>query len=341
MVTFVTDNGTAWDEFLRRHGGSFLQSWGWSRFQESLGRRVWRMRISEDGDTRLQALFVERDLPFGFRSLAAFHGPVGGGEGEARAAMVSALRDLGRKDRALLAKVELPFGATATDGDDLARRGFRRGRHTQPERTLVVDLSASDEAILGALHHKTRYNIRLAERRGVSVREAGLPAGSLAKAGSGEFEIFWRMLGETAERDRFHVHPRAHYEKMLASASDEGLAVRLFVAEAGGEAVAAGIFAEFGGTMTYLHGASSSARRELMAPHLLHWEAMREAKRRGLARYDFWGIAPTDDARHPLAGVTRFKKGFGGQILASPGAWELPLRPFWYILYRAAKRLKG
>ncbi len=111
----------------------------------------------------------------------------------------------------------------------------------------------------------------------------------------------------------------------------------LWFAEVGGQPAAAAIVAYYGGTATYLHGASMAELRQHMAPYLLHWEIMRDAKARGFCTYDFWGVAPTDDPGHPWAGITRFKTGFGGWRVNYLGAWELPLRPVWYSLYRTAR----
>jgi lipid II:glycine glycyltransferase (peptidoglycan interpeptide bridge formation enzyme) len=97
----------------------------------------------------------------------------------------------------------------------------------------------------------------------------------------------------------------------------------------------------FGDTATYLHGASSRERRELMAPHLLHWTAMMDAKSWGFRTYDFWGVAPEGVEGHSWAGITRFKRGFGGKYVAYPGTYDVPVDRFWYGLYAATQKLRG
>jgi lipid II:glycine glycyltransferase (peptidoglycan interpeptide bridge formation enzyme) len=356
LTTHVAKDEESWDAFVRQHGGGFLQSWGWSRFQEAVGRQAYRFRItaaSADappeaaGETVGQFLTIVHKLPFGARYAYIPRGPVimsaAAGGSDNFDAFIGTLRETLSRLGCIFARVELPFLQTGglVSAADLERHGFHYVRSVQPADTLIVDLDKSEEDLLAAMHPKTRYNIRVAQKHGVSLREADYVDADRLRQDVG---VFWRLLGETATRDKFHTHPQGYYEKMLeALAPSRGgdLQVRLVFAEHGGEAVAACLVAEFGGTLTYLHGASSSAHRNVMAPQLLHWMLMSEAKRRGFDRYDLWGVAPGDDIEHPWAGITRFKKGFGGRRESYLGAWELSIDPFWYTLYRFAKRFRN
>jgi len=343
----IVQDEASWDAFVQAHGGCFLQSWGWSRFQESAGREVLRFRI--DGDEIVaQFLLVLHRLPLGACYAYVPRGPVIGGglSSEPRAnfeVFVAALREAIRRRGCIFARVEPPFlrGGDAVGAGDLADLGFVAVKSVQPADTVIVDLRRSEEELLAAMHPKTRYNVRLAERHGVTVREAAYDGDRPAAA---DVEAFWRLLDETAERDKFHTHPRGYYEKMLDELSPKrggDLRVRLVFAEHDGRPVAACIMADYGDTTTYLHGASSSAHRRLMAPNLLHWRLMLEAKGLGRDKYDLWGVAPTDDPEHSWAGITRFKTGFGGRRESYLGAWELPIDALWYNLYRFAKRFRN
>jgi len=151
------------------------------------------------------------------------------------------------------------------------------------------------------------------------------------------------LMRMTTERDGFSAHEDAYYKKqleMLGARREGGLSVRLWLAEADGKAAAGAVVASFGTTATYLHGASDASMRQMMAPYLLHWRIMQQAKAQGVRSYDLWGTAPTDDPKHPWAGITRFKNGFGGRVVSYVGAWELPGKGFWYSLYRAAKYVR-
>jgi lipid II:glycine glycyltransferase (peptidoglycan interpeptide bridge formation enzyme) len=276
---------------------------------------------------------VVLDLPLGRSYLYVPRGPVGMGESETLRAALWAVAGVCRAD---FIKVEPPMEFSEQGEAALRALGLRKAAAMQPEHTSIVDLAQSEEQLLAGMHSKTRYNIRVAEKHGVTVRESGAPE---------DIETFIRLLGQTTERDGFSAHEPEYYRKLVAAlAGGDGVVsprASVILAEREGSACAAGLFVDFGGTRTYLHGASDYASRQYMGPFVLHWQAMRAAKTAGAAQYDFWGVAPVDaPASHPWAGITRFKLGFGGKMVAYAGTWELPVNRAWYTVYRAAKRLK-
>ncbi len=286
---------------------SFLQSPEWEEFQRSLGRATSR----ESG-----ILFIRHLLPMGRHYLYCPR-PVVSAERLMRAQVAA------RAGGAVFLKIdpsEISFSSVTQ---------APAGRTIQPRQTVVMDLTKSEESLLAAMHGKTRYNIRLAARKGVSIRQG--------RSRAGEVETFWRLLQETAARDGFRTHPRAYYEKLLAVNSDR-FSNELFFAEYNGNPVAAALINFYrdgasGGCATYLHGASSREYKEVAAPQLLHWHIVEEARRRGFYSYDFWGI---DAARWP--GLTRFKQGFGGAAVTYPPSIEIAYRPVSYAAYRLWKR---
>ncbi|MFA5163035.1 MAG: peptidoglycan bridge formation glycyltransferase FemA/FemB family protein [Patescibacteria group bacterium] len=199
---------------------------------------------------------------------------------------------------------------------------FNKIKDIQPSQTIQLDLAKSETELLSAMHPKTRYNIRLAEKKDLE----------FSQGGAEDFEDFWSLMSTTSERDAFRLHSRDHYQVLL----DQSDFIRLFLVRYQGRAVAAGLFSFFADTVTYLHGASANADRNLMAPYLLQWELIRQAKAEGYKHYDFYGI---DAQRWP--GVTRFKSGFGGKVLSCPGSYDLVLRPLAYRLYSFLKSLKS
>jgi lipid II:glycine glycyltransferase (peptidoglycan interpeptide bridge formation enzyme) len=197
---------------------------------------------------------------------------------------------------------------------------------------------------------KTRYNIGRAARTGVTVR----------RAGEGELEVFYRLLSETARRDGIAVHSIGYYRGLFELARHYGGEgrpgngseggppeggtgapaapdLRLYLAEHEGEALAAVVTLFRGGEAVYLYGASSDRKRNLMAPYALQWKAMEDARAAGCTVYDLFGIPPGGDPGHPMAGLYRFKTGFGGRIVHRPGSWEYVLRPAAAALFRAAE----
>lgn len=281
---------------------SFLQSPEWQDIQEQMGRRT--IRISG-------ALVVRHNLPLGFAYL--YVPRPGGVSGD----FFDALRAHARASGALFLKIDpsqpLP-----------PRPAFAPGRSLQPRETVIVDCRADDAVLLAAMHPKTRYNIRLALRHGVRVRMAPHPVSPA------DCSAFWDLLAAAARRDGFYPHPRAHYRILLDERSAD-FSNELFIAELGGQPLAAAIVNCYtpSATATYLHGGSSRRHRAAMAPHLLHWRVMQEVRRRGLAWYDFGGV---DDAHWP--GLTRFKRGFGGRPHAFPPSVDFPFRALGYRLYR-------
>ena len=236
---------------------------------------------------------------------------------------------------AFMLKVEPDQPWDAARAVALRAAGLRQSPQTiQPASTIVIDLEPDEDEILARMKQKTRYNIRLAGRKGVMVRAwDDLPS-------------FARMMDETAARDEFGAHSLTYYQKAYelfhARSSCE-----LLVAEFEGQALAALMVFARGERAWYFYGASRDAHREKMPTYLLQWEAMRWAKARGCRLYDLWGIPDKDEAvlerdfqdrSDGLWGVYRFKRGFGGQVVRSLGAWDRVYRPLRYALYRLGLR---
>lgn len=283
---------------------SFLQSPEWEQLQNLLGRKTWRI----DG-----ALAVRHDLPGGFNYLYSPRPHV------VTSNCLLVAGKTARLERSLFLKIDPQQEIRSSKPE------IRNSNGIQPRRTAILDLQKPEEELLAAMHEKTRYNIRLAERRGVEAKNFQFP--------NPNFQSFWGLLRETAERDRFHMHEKSYYEKLLAVRS-ENFSNELFFAEYEGKILAAAMVNFYKNTATYLHGASSREYRDIMAPHLLHWRIIQEAKRRGVGFYDLWGI---DEKRWP--GLTRFKTGFGGEIIEYPPSVDVVYRQFLYGVYRLAKRL--
>lgn len=203
------------------------------------------------------------------------------------------------------------------------------GTGMEPERTLLVDLRKTGDELLAGMHQKTRYNIRLAEKKQIEVRWGSDEA---------TLETFYRLSKLTATRQNIGIHPIAHYRAILRGM---GSGAEIALASLGTEPLATGLFLRFGDAFTYQHGGSADERKELMAPHLLQWRAIQRAKQEGYRWYDFYGIAPEDATNHNWAGITRFKLGFGGERKDYPGAFNLVYQRNWYLAYRFAKRLRS
>lgn len=342
-------DSTTWDTFVARTpGGSFLQSWGWGEVQRAFGVPIWRLAVWRGGaELAGAALVLKRPVPSGQCWLYVPRGPIyeqrssgrgGTGEGQEREALMKQMAAQAREQRAIFVRIEPPDAAPAGEAAEeklsfleLGGSWQKADHDVQPRCTLVIDLKPAEEELLAAMHHKTRYNIGLARRRGVTVRFSREAA---------DLNSFLQLAWDVSARSSFRFHPDGYFRAMHEALGSGRTELEMAVAERGGEVLAVHLLVSFGDTVTYVHGASSSRRRELMAPHVLQWESMRRAKARGFRYYDFFGIAPQAAApAHLWAGITRFKEGFGGQRVRFPGAYDLVMNPLTYWLYNAARRL--
>lgn len=190
--------------------------------------------------------------------------------------------------------------------------------------------------LLKSMKPKTRYNIRLAEKKRVCCRWVDLSqAGDRQK----NLDIFWQIIQETAQRNQFGLHPKEHYRKILEILGPQNLA-GLIIAEYNKEPIAANLITFFGDTAYYLHGGSKYKYHQAMAPYLLHWQVILEACRRGLKYYNLSGVAVHLDNVKTLGGITKFKSGFGGRLISYPGTFDVVLKPAWYKIYRLYKKAR-
>ncbi len=239
----------------------------------------------------------------------------------------------------------LPPAATATATMPVARPRFERplrkaASDVQPPDSVLLDLGPPPEALLSSMKPKWRYNVRLAEKKGVTVANEGPQA----------LSVFYALYEETALRDRIAIHPRSYYEALFeavsASAGEGGEGagppeLGLWVARHEGRPLAAIITLFSGRQASYLYGASSDEGRSLMPAYALQWAAIRAARSAACTNYDFYGIPPTDDPEHPMAGLYRFKTGFGGRVVHYAGSWDYAFSPPLYALWSILEGLRA
>jgi lipid II:glycine glycyltransferase (peptidoglycan interpeptide bridge formation enzyme) len=255
-----------------------------------------------------------------------------------RLAVLKALSNHARKRRAIFIKIDpdVVLG-TGVPGEadewtdpvgenfqkELKANGWRfSSDQIQYRNTVQVDLSQSEEAMLAAMKSKTRYNIRLAGRKGVQVRFGD----------QDDMGLLFDMYAETAGRDQFLIRPLEYYHNAWGAFIKAGLACPL-IAEFEGQPIAAVIPFCFARRVWYMYGASRNLHRDKMPNQLLQWETMRWAKARGATIYDMWG-APNDFVESdPMWGVWRFKAGFGGQVVRHIGAWDKVISRPWHWFY--------
>jgi peptidoglycan pentaglycine glycine transferase (the first glycine) len=316
--------------------GSVLQYRAWGEFKAAHGWSV--ARDAGDGFA-VQALFRRRlGITIGYVP----RGPaVDWADANAVRLCLKALDALCKRAGAALVLVE-PDAMFPADFDPKAYGFAPSGFSIQPLRTIIVPCDRDDAALLATMKQKTRYNVRLAAKRGVTVRHGS----------ADDLVAFWAILQTTAARDAFGVHTQEYYADLLRCfpAPDHGA---LLCAEFAGEVVAAVLLIRGGRTAIYLAGASSDAHREHMPTYALQYAALQWAREAGCTQYDLWGIPPTDEppaaaneggqnVRDGLWGVYRFKQGFGGEVVSYPGVFVRSYLPVLAPLALAAlKRQRG
>jgi peptidoglycan pentaglycine glycine transferase (the first glycine) len=327
--------------------GHLLQTHAWANLQEKLNRTSIRIAIGEAGEkgehqkpVLIAQLFV-MPLMFGKTYLYCPRGPIftTNKEDNNRAqiidAFAKAVKTHARREKSIFLRVEPAWLAHDKHNlaDALRQVGFTvSNHHMQPAQTRTIDLTLSEDEILAQMKQKARYNIRLAARKGVIIEST-----TSAQA----IDDFYRLLAQTTSRNEFAGHEKSYYRYMIEELGKHNM-ITIYQAKVENEIIASIIVAFHQASAIYLHGASSYEHRKLMAPYLLQWKAIQDAKQRGCATYDFWGVAPEGASTdHRWAGVTRFKDGFGGTYQEFVGTWQLPLQKAWYTLFQAAQFVRS
>jgi len=348
----------------------FLQTFEWGQVKAKYGWKpyyaVWlndgRCLISDAADDRLLdaegcvavSLILKRAVPIrGFAArLSVLYCPKGPlldwTDQPLRERVLDDLQSFAKKQGAVFLKmdpdVRLGTGVPGADGSTEERLGAdlqagltRRGwvysaDQIQFRNSVLIDLRPSEDELLARMKQKTRYNVRLAEKKGVIVR-----AGTTA-----DLAALYRMYAETSVRDGFVIRDEGYYQtvwqtfmsnvKSPISNLQSPITIPL-IAEVDGEPVAGLFLFMFAGRAYYVYGMSRDSHREKMPTYLLQWEAMKRAKSAGCAVYDLWGAPETFDESDSMWGVYRFKEGLGGRVVRTLGAWDYAPNKFWYRVY--------
>lgn len=308
-------NSIEWNNFILPQKVIFAQSFEWGEILIAEGKKLERVVIDE----KLFGQFVYSNLIFDWKYVFCPKGPVGNLDKTS----LDNLIEYFKKQGVVFLRIE--------PNDKIDHPNLVKTIDVNPHATLILDLQKSEEEILAGMHPKTRYNIRLAQKKNLVVKEGK------------NLEIFLELMKKTGDRDNFRLHETRHYEEILKSDFSKQLIVY-----SEGTPVATAVFVGFGETFTYLFGASDHEYRQLMAPNLLQWSAIVQAKNSGYKYYDFFGVAPKInnggeyefDTEHQYGGVSRFKIGFGGKYVEAPGTFDLVVDKPKYYFYKFLRKLR-
>ncbi len=326
----VCHDAQKWNQaLLKLPDAHVLQSWDWGAFKSRHGWQAERL-LWHDGaqiQAAAQILVQQRgQLRLGYVP----KGPVVAWDDLPRVADVLArLEIFAREHNLILLKCDPDVSPDSVEGQAvmnlLAQRKWRPSfEQIQFRNTMLLDLRPSLNELLSAMKPKWRYNIRLAQRRGVTVREGS----------ERDLPLLYQMYAETAHRDRFIIREEAYYLDVWQQFIRAGYATPL-LAELAGEPLSMLILFHFGPQAWYMYGASRNLHRKTMPNHLLQWEAIRRAKAIGCTTYDLWGAPDTLDESDSMWGVYRFKQGFNAAFVRHIGAYDYAPHPWLYQLYAA------
>ncbi len=299
-----------------KHADHPLQSWAWGEFRASMGIDVVRLNSWQ---------LTFHTIPHTPWSIGYFpKGPMPTKE------MVDELTNIGKQKRAIFIQIEP--NVIENWKLKIENCGLRRSHHPLfTKYTFILDLTKSEDELLQSMHPKTRYNMKVAQKHGVVVKEDNSKEA---------FEAYLKLTRETTERQGFYAHTELYHRHMWNILHKEGIA-HLWTATHKGEVLAAWIMFVWKDTVYYPYGSSSRNHREVMAPNLLLWEIARWAKRKELKKFDLWGaLGPDPDTNDPWYGFHRFKEGYHPDFVEFVGSYDLIINPFLYRFYCLADSIR-
>ncbi len=369
-------------EFIQTNSpdGGFLQSKEWRKFQEATGRKTfhidsfeaqelssWKPRSLALGELGFWANIIEHSLPISGKYFYAPRGPVCHPELDSGSKEIpdqvrndnsfkigmTEIIDLAKKENVGWIRIDPASSAILDLIKNNIHFQIKKAPHDmQPREIFAIDITKPEEQLLSEMKSKTRYNIRLAEKKGVKISvitknshpeidsgSAKLDSGSEAGMTNRYFDEFLRLVKITSERQGITPHPENYYRQMFETLPN----LKLYVAEHAEKVIVANLVLTFGTTVTYLHGASDDKYKNLMAPYLLQWRQIQDAKAAGCDKYDFGGVKFGDDKNNDWVGITRFKTGFSPntKLIEFPGSYDIILNPVKYKIYRIIQKIKS
>lgn len=324
-----------YDQFISHHPqGHFLQLWEWGQVKKGMGWQPLPLILEEDGEIRAALLILKRKLPLPGLNKCIFYsprGPVVDIESEELCQVLfKGAQQVAKDHGAIFLKIDPDVQVENENFKTILKKcGFKVNQTgmnfegVQPKFVFRLDITPSETRLLENMHSKWRYNIRLAGRKGVKIRQA---------EGKQDLAIFYNILKETAQRDNFLVRGYEYFEWIWDYMVENRFA-QLFLAEYEGEVIAATLALITGEKTWYLYGASSNQQRNVMPNYLLQWSMIKWAKEQGCTLYDFRGVSGDLDENNPLYGLYKFKKGFNGQFTEFVGEWDIVYSPLFYWLW--------
>ncbi len=319
--TMTNFEPTVWDTQIAQLGGGILQSTAWAEFQEIVGREA--VRASSAGGWAWQGFMRSSK---GLRYLILPYGPV------VQKNAAEALRSIvfsAEEQEVDFVRLE-PIGAVTEA--DLRAAGARKITEVDPQHTFVLDISQPEEDLRRGLQSGHRNRVNTTEKRGIVIRQV---------QDMSPMNDFLRLMADTAAHAHITNYPDSYYRHLAETLIGKGVA-SFYVSSVAGKVASVSLVYDWGDTRSYAHtGNDQALNREYKVAVSAVWKMIADAKVAGLTKFDFWGAAPDDSADHKWAGITAFKKGFGGERVTTFGTWDIPIKKTKYRAYQVYRRLRG
>ena len=327
MIKEITEKEKQAFDKVARHP---LQSWEWGEFRKKTGVRMTRLGYGKGKKIEEVFQITWHIIPhtkycIGYCPKSAIPNDE----------VIRKITDLALERKAVFVKFEPNEKKNRTSEKKIflleKKFPWTEGKPLFTKYTFQLDISKSEEELLKNMHQKTRYNLRLAERKGVEIVEDNSEQG---------FEDYWRLMEETTKRQGFFAHGKDYHNKMWQTMKESGMG-HLFKAIYGGKTLTAWIVFILNGVIYYPYGASSDENRDVMASNLMMWEVIRYGKNQRCGLFDMWGsLGPTPDVRDPWYGFHKFKQGYGAELVEFLGSFDLVINPLQYKIYKFSDKLR-
>jgi peptidoglycan pentaglycine glycine transferase (the first glycine) len=331
IIPLPHDAQAAWEDFwLNFAPDNLLQSWTWGDFKQLQGQTVYRFGMIDDGAlVGIAQVIVQRNFLNQATAMLS-RGPIVASDYmEEEPIFLRVINTLLRHKK--MAKVVIEPRLNSVPPTLWKTWGYRPTASIQPQRTLVVPVLNNDDELIETFKPKTRYNIRLAQKKGVVLRFGHDQA---------DLDTFCRLIDDTCRRQKISLYSRDYFKTLIETFGHLGQA-EIITAYTNETPLASLLLVWEGTTACYLFGGTADEGRELMANYLLHFEAMNYSRSLGMTHYDFWGIALEGDAHYEAwSGITKFKLGFGGEEVVYPQAWGRTYQKFGLAFYNSLMKLK-
>jgi len=367
------------EEILSLKYFSYFQSKNWADFQsEYFNRKIWFINFYENNKIISSCLVIKINLPFKKNYLYIPAGPdLYDYSSEIYKNLITEISKIAKNEKSIFLKLESTFSDKDIFDGSISSNlmsfynsaynffvknlGFSKSYENKiPNNTLFIDLSKDEDQILKEMKQKGRYNIKKALKNGIKINKTKDPE-------SKEFEEFWKLTRETTKRDNFSSNPKNYYFNLLKFLNSKNIETYLYSASFENKIISSAICVFYKNKATYYYGASSNKYRNLMAPYLLQWEMIKDAKEKNMKIYDFLGVSPSyyeengnyiiNDSfnrikfkkkeavenylnKHHFSGITEFKTKFGGEIINYMGSCDLIYNKFWYFIIKISKKIR-